>query len=85
MYVHIYICIYIYIGGWGVPNREIVSFRSCVRCEAVCVCLRDDVAPHRWVYFATKSSGWPAVPLPAGWWQSVSQRVNRRCIAANQC
>ena len=25
------------IGGWGVlSNREIVSFRSCVRCEAVC-------------------------------------------------
>ena len=22
---------YVYIGGWGVLNREIVSFRSCVR------------------------------------------------------
>ena len=33
MYIHI--CIYAYmhicIGGWGKFNREIVSFRSCVR------------------------------------------------------
>ena len=29
-----YIYIYIYIGGWGAEtNREIVSFRSCVRAQ----------------------------------------------------
>ena len=32
MYIHVYI--YMYIGGWGAEtNREIVSFRSCVRAQ----------------------------------------------------
>ena len=36
-YIYIYeyyMCIYVYIGGWGAEtNREIVSFRSCVRAQ----------------------------------------------------
>ena len=32
--VNVYVYIYIYIGGWGAEtNREIVSFRSCVRAQ----------------------------------------------------
>ena len=34
MYIYTHIYIYIYIGGWGAEtNREIVSFRSCVRTQ----------------------------------------------------
>ena len=66
------------VGGVSPTGK---SFRFVRACDAkLCVCLRDDVAPHRWVYFATKSSGRPAgrpCPcLPAGGSQLVSELID---------
>jgi hypothetical protein len=62
------------VGGVSPTGK---SFRFVRVCDAkLCVCLRDDVAPHRLVHFATKSWDRPCPCLPAGGSQLVSEVID---------